>query len=181
MPSPSLAFTEYAPLTPSANDTFTFIPASMPGTSTVAKGVRGLMLSAGLMWPPLSSAAPPSTPALEPTNQSSKREAVTWDTGFVPAKMIGLWKLVASPAKSDVSLAGGTAAPEEYVADEEFRVSCRKAVAVARQLAAGQTEPASAEMLELARRAIQRQQQLREEDIEALAEKLARAVSGAVD
>jgi hypothetical protein len=70
---------------------------------------------------------------------------------------------------------------EQERATQEFLADCRAAVAFAGRLAAGQLDTPSPELLALAKRALQRQQALKAEDVQTWAERLARDVSGATD
>jgi hypothetical protein len=73
------------------------------------------------------------------------------------------------------------ASPEEERLVNEFLASCREAVSFAQQMAAGQVETPSAELLALARRAVERQQALEGEDVKTWAERLAKDVGLATD
>jgi hypothetical protein len=86
-----------------------------------------------------------------------------------------------------VSRVGALGSPEWGEADilrhagaRRLASACREAVLFAQRLPAGKVEAPSADMLELARLAVQRQAQ-QEEDVEAWAERLAREVGDIVD
>lgn len=67
------------------------------------------------------------------------------------------------------------------VEDREFTAACREAVSIARSLPAGKFTAPSAELLALAKQAVQRQRERQGENVEAWAKRLAQDVGHLTD
>jgi hypothetical protein len=69
----------------------------------------------------------------------------------------------------------------ELADQHDFTAACQEAVSFAQRLPAGKLQPPSADMLALAKQAVQQQQQHQDEDVHTWAERLAQDIGKLTD